>query len=233
MNDDNMSRILLVEDDVELASMIRDFLTPEGFAVTVVGRGDEAVERIVDDQPEAVILDVNLPGLDGISVCRTVRSRYSGPILILTARGDEVDEVVGLEVGADDYMSKPVRPRVLLARLRAHLRKAVPVDNTQPTRLEVGPLIMDSGRRTLELAGVAVDLTTAEFELLWLLMSHAGRVLGRDEIYMQIHGFRYDGTDRSIDLRISRLRKKIGDDPEHPERIKSIRGVGYLLANDP
>jgi DNA-binding response OmpR family regulator len=224
--------ILLVEDDERLALMIRDFLTPEGFDVTVEGRGDAAVTIILNDSPEAVILDVNLPGMDGISVCRTVRSGYSGPILILTARGDEVDEIICLEVGADDFMAKPVRPRVLLARLRAHLRKAVVTESLLPQKMEVGPLLIDAGRRTLEVDGVAVDLTTAEFDLLWHLAENVGKVLSREDIYQHIHGFRYDGLDRSIDLRISRLRKKIGDDPSCPLRIKSIRGVGYLLAND-
>ena len=170
--------------------------------------------------------------MDGISVCRAVRSAYSGPILILTARGDEVDEIICLEVGADDFMAKPVRPRVLLARLRAHLRKSVVTESLLPQKMQVGPLLIDAGRRTLEVDGAAVDLTTAEFDLLWHLAENVGKVLSREDIYQHIHGFRYDGLDRSIDLRISRLRKKIGDDPNCPLRIKSIRGVGYLLAND-
>ncbi len=224
--------VLLVEDDERLALMIRDFLTPEGFEVTVEGRGDTAVTRILNESPEAVILDVNLPGMDGISVCRAVRAAYNGPILILTARGDEVDEIVCLDVGADDFMSKPVRPRVLLARLRAHLRKSAVTEIPLSQKRQIGPLLIDAGRRTLEVDGTAVDLTTAEFDLLWHLAENVGKVLSREDIYQHIHGFRYDGLDRSIDLRISRLRKKIGDDPNCPLRIKSIRGVGYLLAND-
>lgn len=233
MNPEPTFRILLVEDDAKLADMISDFLRPEGFDVTIERRGDTAATRIIEESPDAVILDVNLPGLDGISVCRNVRAQYSGPILVLTARGDEVDEVIGLEVGADDYMTKPVRPRVLLARLRAHLRKSPPAEGSSPKQLQVGTLLIDSGRRTLEVAGTEVELTTAEFELLWLLAENAGIVLSRDDIYLKIHGFRYDGTDRSIDLRVSRLRKKIGDDPNFPRQIKSVRGVGYLLVNDP
>ena len=224
--------VLLVEDDVRLALMIRDFLTQEGFDVTVEGRGDTAVTRILNESPEAVILDVNLPGMDGISVCRAVRSAYNGPILILTARGDEVDEIICLEVGADDFMAKPVRPRVLLARLRAHLRKTAVAESLLPQKRQIGPLLIDAGRRTLEVDGTAVDLTTAEFDLLWHLAENVGKVLSREDIYQHIHGFRYDGLDRSIDLRVSRLRRKIGDDPNCPLRIKSIRGVGYLLAND-
>lgn len=232
MNNEPACSILLVEDDVRLALMIRDFLTPEGFEVTIEGRGDAAVARILNESPEAVVLDVNLPGMDGISVCRTVRSKYAGPILILTARGDEVDEIICLEVGADDFMAKPVRPRVLLARIRAHLRKTSVTESQTQQKLKIGPLLIDAGRRTLEVEGAVVDLTTAEFDLLWHLAENTGKVLSREEIYQHIHGFRYDGMDRSIDLRVSRLRKKIGDDPNCPQRIKSIRGVGYLLAND-
>ena len=232
MNNEPACRILLVEDDVRLALMIKDFLTPEGFEVTIEGRGDAAVARILNESPEAVVLDVNLPGMDGISVCRTVRSKYSGPILILTARGDEVDEIICLEVGADDFMAKPVRPRVLLARIRAHLRKTSVTESQTQQKLKIGPLLIDAGRRTLEVEGAVVDLTTAEFDLLWHLAENTWKVLSREDIYQHIHGFRYDGMDRSIDLRVSRLRKKIGDDPNCPQRIKSIRGVGYLLAND-
>jgi DNA-binding response OmpR family regulator len=226
--------VLLVEDDPELASMVADFLTPHGFQVAVEPRGDHAARRIVVEQPDVVVLDVNLPGLDGFSVCRAVRNEFAGPILILTARGDEVDEVVGLEVGADDYMAKPVRPRVLLARLRAHLRKASPGDaDAAARRIQVGALIVDSGRRAAQYDGQPIVLTTAEFDLLWLLAEHAGQVLSRNNIYQRIHGIEHDGFDRSIDLRISRLRKKLGDDPNNPQRIKSVRGVGYILSVEP
>jgi two-component system OmpR family response regulator/two-component system response regulator RstA len=224
-------RLLLVEDDAELASMVADFLRGEGFAVAVEGRGDAAARRVAAESPDAIILDVNLPGMDGFSVCRQVRPTFEGPILILTARGEEVDEVVGLEVGADDYLSKPVRPRVLLARLRAHLRKAVPAsDGSAPSSVALGDLRIDAGRRIVELNGQVVETTTAEFDLLWLLAQHAGKVVSRKELFESLHGFAFDGLDRSIDLRISRLRRKLGDDPERPERIKSVRGVGYLLS---
>ncbi|WP_145034920.1 response regulator [Caulifigura coniformis] len=224
-------RVLLVEDDRELASMVADFLAPHGFAVAIERRGDLAVERMRSEPHDAVILDVNLPEMDGFTVCRTMRSCFQGPILILTARGDEVDEVVGLEVGADDYLAKPVRPRVLLARLRAHLRKAV-VQNgdTSANRISVGELLIDAGRRVVELAGQEVNLTSAEFELLWLLAEKVGQVVSRNEIYKKIHGIPYDGLDRSIDLRISRIRKKLGDDPVNPQRIKVVRSIGYMLS---
>lgn len=223
-------RILLVEDDVDLAAMVSDFLTMNGFEVEVEARGDSAVSRIKAGQPDAVVLDINLPGLDGISVCREVRPAYDGVILMLTARGDEVDEVVSLEVGADDYMAKPVRPRALLARLHSHLRRSATTEEEQVGAVTVGSLTVDPSRRTVELQGEDVPLTTAEFDLLFLLARHAGKALSRREIYKQIHGMNYDGLDRSIDLRISRLRKKLGDDPASPQRIKSVRGVGYMLS---
>jgi DNA-binding response OmpR family regulator len=227
-------RVLLVEDDAELASMVADSLAPHGFQVEIEGRGDQSLERIAGEKPDVVILDVNLPGLDGFSICRAARADFAGPILILTARGEEIDEIVGLEVGADDYLSKPVRPRVLLARLRAHLRKTS-VGDAEATgkRLQVGRLVIDAGRRDAEYEGRPIELTTAEFELLWFLVENAGRVLSRNDICQKIHGLQYDGFDRSIDLRISRLRRKLGDDPNHPRQIKSVRGVGYMYSVEP
>jgi two-component system OmpR family response regulator/two-component system response regulator RstA len=182
-----------------------------------------------------VVLDIGLPGTDGISICREVRAQFDGPILMLTARGDEIDEVVALEVGADDYMAKPVRPRALLARLRVHLRRSESqstASGAEPTRIEVDDMTIDSSNRVVQIGGATIDLTTAEFDLLWLLARNAGNVIGRDQLYQELHGVRYDGLDRSIDLRVSRLRKKLDDDPVQPRRIKSIRGVGYLLATE-
>ena len=224
-------RVLLVEDDAALASMVADFLSPHGVEVSIEGRGDTAVDRITKENPDAVLLDVNLPGLDGFSVCKAVRLGYRGPIIMLTARGEEIDEVLGLESGADDYMAKPVRPRALLARLRTHLRRVTPTEQeAQRTPIQVGSLLVDASRRYAELDGVALDVSTAEFDLLHLLAENVGRTLSRNDIYQHIHGTKYDGMDRSIDLRISRLRKKLGDDPAKPQRIKSVRGVGYMLA---
>jgi two-component system, OmpR family, response regulator RstA len=227
-------RLLLVEDDAELASMVADYLATEGFDVTIEGRGDLAIARIASEKPDVLVLDVNLPGIDGFSICRRVRTSFRGPILILTARGEEVDEVVGLEVGADDYLSKPVRPRILLARLRAHLRKAPSADNAvEPGEvISLGDLRIDPSRRVVELQAREVETTTAEFDMLWLLAQHAGKVLSRKEMFEILLGFPYDGLDRSIDLRVSRLRRKLGDDPEKPRLIKSVRGVGYLLSTE-
>ena len=223
--------VLLVEDDRALAQMVSDYLQPHGFNVNCLYRGDVAPSRIIEQSPAAVILDVNLPGLDGFEVCCKVREDYRGTIIILTARGEESDEVRGLEVGADDFMAKPVRPRALLARLRAHLRRNQteidPGANAQ--EVIVGDLTINASRRECKINDTLVNLTTAEFDLLWLLAKNHGQTLSRGDMYLQLNGYKYDGHDRSIDLRVSRLRKRLGDDPHHPQRIKSVRGVGYLL----
>lgn len=238
--------LFLVEDDEELAQMVADFLRAEAFDVETERDGLRAVERALSAPFDAVILDIGLPGLDGISVCRRIRSRFTGVILMLTARGDEIDEVISLEVGADDYMTKPVRPRALLSRLRLHLRRQQPdrPDSLTPFEqaLEVNGLKIDPANRRVficeptspsvegsELLETEIELTTAEFDLLWFLAQRAGSVVSRQEIYLDVQGIPYDGLDRSIDLRVSRLRKKLNDDPACPERIKSVRGVGYLL----
>jgi two-component system response regulator RstA len=235
MTETETYRLLLVEDDRELALMVGEFLESHGFEVAIEGNGSRAAHRIVSETYDVVVLDIGLPGTDGISICRMVRPQFEGPILMLTARGDEIDEVVALEVGADDYMSKPVRPRALLARLRVHLRRNEShsaATTTSATRCDVDGLSIDSASRIVLIDDKSIDLTTAEFDLLWMLARNAGSVIGRDQLYQELHGVRYDGLDRSIDLRVSRLRKKIGDDPVHPRRIKSIRGVGYLLATE-
>ncbi|WP_120996201.1 response regulator [Stutzerimonas urumqiensis] len=226
-------KILIVEDDQRLAELTREYLEGNGFAVSIEADGARAVERIVGEQPDLVVLDLMLPGLDGLSVCREVRGRYDGPILMLTARADDMDQVLGLEMGADDYVCKPVRPRVLLARVRALLRRReandAPAVAADGKRLTFGPLTIDSALREAWLRGDGIELTSAEFDLLWLLTSNAGRTLSREEIFGELRGIEYDGQDRSIDVRISRIRPKIGDDPEHPRLIKTIRGKGYLF----
>ncbi len=225
-------RILLVEDDAPLASMVAEFLAQHGCDTLIERRGDTAIRRILVESPDAVLLDVNLPGLDGFSICRAVRDTYAGVIVMLTARGEEVDEVLGLEAGADDYLPKPVRPRALLARLQTHLRRTMPGQRTVAP-LVVGSLVVDDGQRRVSIGGREVNLTTAEFDLLFLLARHAGRTVSRNDLYLQLHGMKHDGLDRSIDLRISRLRRKLGDDPLRPKRIKSVRGAGYMLSAEP
>ena len=229
-------RILLVEDDPKLASLVQEYLQQSGLQVEVEPRGDRAPARILGDpRPDLVILDLMLPGLDGLSVCKAVRPEFRGAILMLTAKGDEVDEVVGLELGADDYLAKPVSPRLLLARVNTLLRRAAPPPSSpsageeSPEQVEVGPLSEDRARRVATLDGQSLDLTTAEFDLLWYLCRRAGEVLSRERIYSELRGIEYDGLDRSIDLRVARLRRKLGDDGKQPRLIKSIRGTGYLL----
>lgn len=233
MSDSERHRILLVEDDAELASMVADFLEANGISVVIEGNGTEAANRIARESFDGLVLDIGLPGMDGISICKTVRSGFDGPILMLTARGNEIDEVVALEVGADDYMAKPVRPRALLARLRVHLKRSQgEATEDSSTRIDIGRLSIDSSNRTVTIDGKPVKLTTAEFDLVWLLATNAGTVISREKMYEKLHGVEYDGVDRSIDLRVSRLRKKVGDDPNLPRLIKSIRGVGYLMATE-
>jgi two-component system response regulator RstA len=223
-------RILLIEDDVKLASLIREYLARNGFSVDIHNTGKGAVDKIIYGNPDLVILDIMLPETDGISICKSVRPEYVNPILMLTARGEEDDELIGLESGADDYMAKPVQPRLLKARINTLLRRNQRGGKT-PDRIELSNMVIDSGRQALKLDGNWIDLTTAEFELLWLLASNAGKPLSRDMICSRLRGFEYNGLDRSIDLRITRLRKKIGDDARKPQIIKSIRGKGYMLAS--
>ena len=230
--------ILIVEDDARLATLTREYLEGNGFQISIEGDGSRAVERIFREEPDLIILDVMLPGEDGLSICRKVKMEKDIPILMLTARTDDMDQVVGLEMGADDYVAKPVRPRVLLARVRALLRRteaqtaAPDTTATHAARLDFGDLVIDSSMREAWLNTETIDLTSAEFDLLWLVASNAGRVLTRDEIFTALRGIEYDGQDRSIDVRVSRIRPKVGDDPMHPRRIKTVRSKGYLFVKE-
>jgi len=232
-------KVLIVEDDERLANLSKDYLENNGIEVHVINNGREAIDYITKNQPDLTVLDLMLPGADGIEVCREVRAEYEKPILMLTARTDDVDQVLGLEMGADDYVAKPVRPRVLLARIRALLRRKEktegqePVqDQSQPDRLNFGELMIDNGAREVRLNGETVDLTSAEYDLLWLLAANAGKILSREEIFERLRGIEYDGQDRSIDVRVSRIRPKVGDDPMNPKRIKTVRSKGYLFVKD-
>ncbi|MFV3406644.1 MULTISPECIES: response regulator [Pseudomonas] len=228
--DQPSNRILIVEDDPRLAELTAEYLQANGYEVSVEGDGARAVRRIIDSQPDLVILDLMLPGEDGLSICRRVRGQYAGPILMLTARSDELDQVQGLDQGADDYVCKPVRPRLLLARIQALLRRSEAPERRQ--LLAFGALQIDNRLREARLEGQRVELTGAEFDLLWLLASHAGRVLSREQIFTALRGVGYDGQDRSIDVRISKIRPKIGDDPLNPRLIKTLRSKGYLFVGE-
>ena len=238
-------RILIVEDDERLADLTKEYLESNGLVVSVEANGAHAVDRIKNEKPDLVVLDLMLPGEDGLSICRKVRPYYNGPILMLTARTDDLDQVLGLEMGADDYMSKPVRPRVLLARIRALLRRVTDQGSAdapsadsgssngeEPVRLVFNNLVVDRSMREAWLNDESIELTSAEFDLLWLLSSSAGTVLSREEIFTALRGIEYDGQDRSIDVRVSRIRPKIGDDPVHPKRIKTVRSKGYLFVKE-
>lgn len=232
---EQQSHILLVEDDRRLIELIQAYLVKQGFRVSTAERGDTAVEVILTSQPDLVILDLMLPGLDGFSVCRQIRPRYRGPILILTAREDDMDQVAGLEMGADDYVKKPIEPRVLLARIRALLRR-LPAGQIFtadiPSKKLFGQLSICQQSRKVLLEDVAIELTSNEFDLLWILAVAAGTILDREYLFKTLRGIEYDGLDRTIDVNISRLRKKLGDNPSHPFRIKTVWGKGYLFVSD-
>ena len=223
------AKLVLVEDDPELASLVREFLEGAGYAVVVEGRGDRAVDVILEAAPDLVILDVMLPGMSGIEVCRELRHSSQVAIVMLTALGDDVDQIVGLEVGADDYLVKPLRPRLLLARVRALLRRSAAGIGNSATqqRLSTGPLTIELASRRVLVGASEVLLTSAEFDLLAFLAERCGEVVSRDELHQELRGIAYDGIDRSIDLRVSRVRAKLG---EAAELLKSVRGRGYLLA---
>lgn len=221
--------IALVEDDEELARWVRDFLTEEDFMVTIIDRGDVAVDVIKDMMPDLVLLDIRLPGKDGHQVCREIRQFYQNPVIILTANDEEMDEVLGLEMGADDFMAKPVRPRVLLARIKAQLRRIGNQKSITQHALNFGSLLIDSSAKSVLLDDENINLSSTEFELLWALANSAGEVMSRDQLIQQLRGLEYDGLDRTIDVRISRLRKKLKDTSKEPEKIKTVWGKGYLF----
>jgi len=238
MSAEENQSILIVEDDERLASLTKEYLQKNGYKVDIESDGNRAISTILETNPSLVILDLMLPGADGFTVCRTVKKKYKGPILMLTARSDDVDQILGLEIGADDYISKPVKPRVLLARVQSLLRRSLQDDGKdensikEVNKLTFGVLNIDNTRREAWLSDNEIELTSAEFDLLWLLASNAGRILNREEIFGELRGIEYDGQDRSVDVRISRIRSKIGDDPVHPRRIKTIRSKGYLFVRE-
>ena len=227
-----MSKVLLVEDDVRLAELVQSYLTQHGFRVQVEGNGLEVLAHCQHFQPDLVILDLMLPGQDGFAVCRQIRPLFAGPILMLTARQSDIDQVLGLELGADDYVVKPVEPRVLLARIHALLRRHKSAEPEQQDELQFGQLMLKRRAREVFLADVRVDLTSYEFDLLWMLASHAGQTVRREEIHQQVIGRPYDGLDRTVDVRVSHLRKKLNDNTETPFRIKTVWGKGYLFVAD-
>ncbi|MCH9682503.1 MAG: response regulator transcription factor [Deltaproteobacteria bacterium] len=228
------ARLLIVEDDDQLATLLLEYLGQHGFALSRISAGDHAAETILASNPDLVVLDLMLPGSNGLDVCREVRDRYKGAILMLTASQSEVDHVAGLELGADDFVTKPIEPRVLLARIRAQLRKLGATrawDAANDGLLTVGALHVDAKSRDVSVNSQPVSLTTMEFDVLLMLAREAGTVVTRDELYLKIAGAEYDGVDRGMDVHVSRLRRKLQRSGFDPSRLKSVRGMGYLLAS--
>jgi len=223
-------RVLLVEDDERLARLTARYLQQHGVTVTCVGDGVAAVREAVRGVFDAVLLDLMLPGRDGVEVCRMIRSELDVPIIMVTARAEEADRVLGLEIGADDYVAKPFSSRELLARLRAQVRRARGQAGPQPRVHRVGRLTVAPAAMRATLDGKEVSLTSYEFALLLALVERAGRVLTREQLLELANGNAEDAFDRSIDGHVSRLRSKLGDDPRHPAIVKTVRGVGYVLA---
>ncbi|MET0321791.1 MAG: response regulator transcription factor [Duganella sp.] len=234
----NTDRILLVEDDPRLADMLTEYLTQAGFRVTHAPNGRDAVVLIAAGQADAVILDLMLPDMDGLDVCRQARAVSDVPVLMLTARGDAIDRIVGLEMGADDYLPKPFEPRELLARVRAILRRRVDLRHLDNERraapaddfLRFGRLEIDPASHSARLDGVPCELTAYQFDLLLVMARHAGRVLSRDSLMELLKGEPIEAFDRSIDVHMSRIRAAVEDDPKKPRRIITVRGAGYLFA---
>ena len=227
-----VTRVLLVDDDVELAELVGEYLTREGFTLDAETDGTHALDRAVSGDYQLTVLDVMLPGISGFDLLRGIRATSQMPVLMLTARGDDVDRIVGLELGADDYLSKPFNPRELVARIRAILRRTQTEAHTPGERaaetLGLDDVAMDLGRRTVRRAGAPVELTAVEFTLLELLLRGAGAVVRPDELARGALGRALLPFDRSIDVHVSRLRKKLGPRPGGGERIATLRAVGYL-----
>jgi len=220
-------RILLVEDDARLAGMVSEYLAGAGFRVTVAGRGEAGIERLAREPFDALVLDLMLPDIDGLEVCRRVRSASDVPILMLTARDTELDKVVGLELGADDYLAKPFSTRELVARVRALLRRTRPTVAPVGERLESAGLLLDAGRHRVTLEGSEIALKPKEFDLLAFFMGHPGQVFGREQLLASVWGYDFAGDSRTVDTHVKTLREKLGDDAEHPRWIDTVRGVGY------
>jgi DNA-binding response OmpR family regulator len=223
---------LLVEDDARLAALTREYLGGHGVAVEVVSDGRRGLAEAQRGRWDVVLLDLMLPGLPGLEICRELRARSDVPIIVLTARGEEADRVMGLELGADDYLAKPFSPRELLARIRAVTRRAKGRAGPALRPVRVGSLVVDPSSRSVTLRGRAIDLTAYEFALLHALAGRAGRVLSREQLMEFARGSSEDSFDRSVDVHVSRLRQKLGDDPKRPRLLKTVRGAGYVLAGE-
>jgi DNA-binding response OmpR family regulator len=222
------ARILLIDDDARLVEMLGEYLRSRGYQVDICADGESGLLAQGRADYDVVILDVMLPGIDGLEVCRRMRARSQVPILMLTARGDDMDRIVGLELGADDYLPKPFNPRELLARLAAILRRTRPAVTANEI-LRIGPLEIDRAAREVRVRGQRKELTSRQYDLLLLLAERAGRVQTREQILEALKGEEWDSVDRSIDVHISRIRQLIEDDARHPRLVQTVRGAGYVL----
>jgi DNA-binding response OmpR family regulator len=229
-----LMQVLLVEDDERLSSLISQYLTEHGFIVQRLASGKNLLQHIQTSPPDILLLDVMLPGENGFSLCKKIRPYYPGPLLFMTAKNDDFDQIFGLEIGADDYIIKPVEPRVLLARINALLRRnREPVSTSDSLqKLQYGQLIIDRSSRSALLKGEDVQLTSHEFDMLWKLAKNPSTLVDRTTLYREVIGREYDGLDRSADVRISRLRKKLQDNSQHPYKIKTIWGKGFFFVAD-
>ncbi len=228
------ARLLLIDDDVELTRLLAELLTPEGFEIDTLATGAGAADRAIAGSYDLVVLDVMLPVMSGLEILRDIRRRSALPVILLTARGEDIDRIVGLEVGADDYLPKPFNTRELTARIRAVLRRAEPRTAPGSRRVvRVDDVVFDQAARHVERGGAAVDLTSVEFDILGALLDSAGEPVPRERIVETILGRRYDPFDRSVDMHVSNLRKKLGPGPAGDDRIRSVRGVGYVYVRTP
>jgi two-component system response regulator CpxR len=231
-NSESAKRILVIDDDVELCQLVNRFLTQEGFEVESVNSGAAGAERALSKNYELVVLDVMMPEVNGFDVLRRIRAQSHMPVLMLTAKGDALDRVLGLEMGADDYLAKPFNPQELVARIRAILRRIKPPTDAKTARtpLVVGDIEIDRGARIVRRHGEMVNLTSVEFDLLEVLLQAAGQVISRETLTRDVLGREFSPFDRSIDTHVCNLRKKIGLLPQGTERIKGVRGIGYVYA---
>jgi len=226
-----MNTVLVVDDEHRIAHLVRDYLENAGFRVVVAYDGKMAMTQFRYEQPDLVVLDLNLPGMDGIDVARAIRQERNTPIIMLTARVEETDRIVGLELGADDYVTKPFSPRELVARVRAVLRRAGESEPGSPL-LRIRDLVIDAEKRTVARDGEAIDLTTTEFDLLTVLARQPGRVFSRMELLDRVQGTAFEGYERTIDVHIKNLRKKLEPDPRHPTYILTVYGAGYRFVEE-
>lgn len=223
------AKILVVDDESKIVKLVRSYLEQSGFSVVEAGDGQTALIQFRREKPDLIVLDLGLPGIDGLEVARVIRRERNTPIIMLTARIEDTDKIVGLELGADDYITKPFNPRELVARVRAVLRRAAPPDDATGKVLQAGPLALDLAGHSASLDGMPLDLTPTEFDLLAVFLQHPGRAFSRLELLDRVQGDAYEGYERTVDAHIKNLRAKLGEDPRRPRFIQTVFGVGYKL----